>query len=122
MIAGVGPASRQGYLWVMGQLSSSSKGFGAKTLNQHAYLDSSDLDPGGVPSLPFPALDTHSPQTQKGYSAIPFSQLDAISDLNYHMKMFIHYFLQVGLTLGEELSCEYSRSIQLRENGISGGE
>jgi hypothetical protein len=73
VIAGVGPASRQGYLWVMGQLSPSSKGFGVKTLSQNAYLDRSDLDPSGVPSLPFPALDTHGPQTQKGYSPISFS-------------------------------------------------
>ncbi len=30
-------------------------------MGQHVYLDRSDLDPGGVPPLPFPALDTHGP-------------------------------------------------------------
>lgn len=33
-----------------------------------------------------------------------------------------HSPLKVGLTLGFELSCEYSLSIQLRENGMSRGE
>jgi hypothetical protein len=98
---------------------------GLSTISLHTYLYRSDLDPGRVPPLPFPALNTHSPQTQKGNSAISFSQFDAVSNLlsygviirKYHSPLF-----QVGLTLGFELSCVCSLSIQLRENGMSRGE
>ena len=96
------------------------------TMCLHTYLYGSDLDAGRVPPLPFPALNTHGPQTQKGYSAISFSQFDAISDLCCHMNVIIRKnhspLFHVGLTLGFELSCECSLSIQLRENGMSRGE
>jgi hypothetical protein len=47
----------------------------------HSYLYRDHLDPGGVPPLPFPALDAHGPQTEKRDGAITFSQLDAVANL-----------------------------------------
>lgn len=53
----------------------------SKDSKRVTYLNRSDLDTGGIPSLPFPTLGTHGPQTQKGYRPISFPQLDAISNL-----------------------------------------
>lgn len=73
---------------------------GLSTISLHTYLYRSDLDPGRVPPLPFPALNTHSPQTQKGNSAISFSQFDAVSNLCCHMELsyanIIHHFFKLG--------------------------
>ena len=81
MIARVGPASRERYLRMMGQLSSVQME-GRISTASCGYLYRGNFDPAGVPPLPFPALDAHGSQAQKGYGAVSFSQLDAVANLH----------------------------------------
>lgn len=61
--------------------SSVQKGGGESEICGRAYLYYDNFDPGRVPALPFPTLDTHGTQAQERDGAVTFSQFHAVANL-----------------------------------------